>query len=72
MAWVMLRGAAVARRRSQLIMGAPLAALWETIGDAGHPPEDDATQIATFAIVLTAVIWLALPFVAFVTYAYLR
>lgn len=69
--WVLLRGAAVARRRSQLIMGRPLAALWETIGNCGKPPEDNSTQIASIAIVLTAVIWLAFPVVAFTGYAYL-
>lgn len=71
-AWILLRGAAVARRRSQLIMARPLGALWETIGDCGRPPEDHSTQIASIAIVLTAVIWLALPVVAFAGYATFR
>jgi hypothetical protein len=58
---VMLRGAAVARRRSRLIMGQPLAALWETIGHAGNPPEDDSVLIATGAVVLAALVWVVLP-----------
>ena len=40
LSWLLLRGAAVARRRSQLIMGRPLAALWQTIGHAGDPPDE--------------------------------
>ena len=34
--WVIVQGAAVAHRRSTLIMRAPLAALWETIGACGQ------------------------------------
>jgi hypothetical protein len=59
--WLLLRGAAVARHRSQLVIGKPVAALWETIGGAGDPPEDDAVLFATIAIVLTALVWFALP-----------
>jgi hypothetical protein len=59
--WVLLNGAAVARRRSRLIMAAPLAALWETVGHAGEPPEDDSATFATIAIVLTALVWIGLP-----------
>lgn len=61
LAWVLLRGAAVARHRSQLVMGQPLTALWETIGRAGDPPEDDSVLYATIGIVLTALVWFALP-----------
>lgn len=61
LSWVLLRGAAVARRRSRLIMQQPLAALWETIGHAGEPPHDDAATFATAAIALTAVVWIVLP-----------
>lgn len=58
---VLLRGAAVAHRRSRLIMAQPLAALWETIGYAGSPPEDDSVLFATLAIVLTALLWVVVP-----------
>jgi len=61
LSWLLLRGAAVARHRSQLVMGRPLAALWETVGRAGDPPEDDSILLATVAIVLTALVWFALP-----------
>jgi len=64
LSWLLLRGAAVARHRSQLIVRQPLAALWETIGGAGTPPEDAAVLFATIAIVLTALVWFALPALA--------
>ncbi|MGH2609838.1 MAG: hypothetical protein ACRDHF_12235, partial [Tepidiformaceae bacterium] len=59
--WVLLNGAAVARRRSQLIMAAPLLGLWETLGRAGKPPEDDAVLFGTIAVVLTTVVWIVIP-----------
>lgn len=65
---MLLAGASVARRRSRLIMHQPLAALWETVGHAGNPPEDDATLFALAAIVLTALLWFVLPAAAAVLY----
>jgi hypothetical protein len=64
----MLRGAAVAHRRSQLIMREPLAALWGSIGHAGSPPEDDSVLFATVAIVITALVWFLLPALAAIFY----
>ena len=65
---IMLRGAAVARHRSRLIMGQPLAALWETIGHAGNPPEDDSVMIATGGVVLAGLVWFVLPLGAAIVY----
>lgn len=65
---MLLTGASVARRRSRLIMQAPLATLWATIGHAGNPPEDDATLFATLAIALAAVLWFVLPAAVAVVY----
>lgn len=61
LSWVLLRGAAVAHRRSRLIMQRPLAALWETIGHAGNPPHDESVTFALVAVVLTATVWFVLP-----------
>lgn len=66
-----LRGAAVAHRRSQLIMGQPLAALWETLGNAGTPPEDDSVLFASIAVLVTAMVWFVLPAVAAIVYVVL-
>jgi hypothetical protein len=60
-AWIILRGAAVARRRIKLTVEAPLQALWETIGRAGNPPKDQSRQFALYALVLTAVSWVVIP-----------
>lgn len=61
LAWVFLRGAAVARRRIRLTVEEPSKALWETIGGAGGPPTDDSRMIALVAIVLTSIGWLLIP-----------
>ena len=58
---LLLRGAAVAHRRSRLIMEQPLAALWQTVGAAGDPPKDRSVTIATIAVALTALGWVVLP-----------
>ncbi len=65
---VLLRGAAVAHRRSRLIMEQPLAALWQTIGAAGNPPEDKSVIIATISVLLTALVWVVLPVAAVVVF----
>ena len=59
--WLILRGAAIARRRIKLSLDQPLAALWETIGWCGHPPKDTARTFAAVAIALTVVGWLLIP-----------
>ncbi len=61
LSWALLRGAGLARRRSQGLLATPLAALWKTIGEAGDVPEDGSVAIATVALVLTALVWFALP-----------
>lgn len=58
--WAVLRGAATARRRINLTIDEPLAALYEVIGRCGDPPRDHA-QI--FALIATAII-LVVGFVA--------
>lgn len=53
--WIILQGAAVARRRIRLTMDRPLGALWETIGSCGNPPRDTAGTFTVVAISLTLV-----------------
>ncbi len=60
-AWIILRGAAVARRRIRLTTAPPLEALWETIGRCGRPPRDQSRVIALIAIVLTFIPWIVVP-----------
>jgi hypothetical protein len=59
--WVVLQGAAIARRRIKLSLDHPLAALWETIGWCGSPPKDTSRTLAVAAIALTFAGWLVIP-----------
>ena len=61
--WIIVQGAAVAHRRSQLMLHEPLDALWETIGACGEPPRDDSMTFAAIGIALTAVAWFVTPVV---------
>lgn len=60
-AWVVLRGAAVARRRIKLTLDGPIGALWETIGRCGNPPQDPSRTFALIAIILALLPWLLIP-----------
>jgi hypothetical protein len=63
LAFVLLQGAGLARRRVNVVGRQPMEALYETIGHCGRPPEDDADTIALVAIGLTALTWFILPVV---------
>ncbi|MCU1366364.1 MAG: hypothetical protein JWN39_2003 [Ilumatobacteraceae bacterium] len=62
-AWAALFGAAVSRRRIRLSTDQPLKALWETIGACGNPPRDASYDFALYAIILTILAWIVIPFV---------
>ena len=59
--WIVLRGAALARRRIHLSVEEPLRDLWQTIGWCGNPPKDQSRRFATVAISLTVGVWIVLP-----------
>ena len=61
LAWAIVKGAAVARRRIRLTTDRPMRALWETVGRCGNPPTDNAREIALIGIVLTVLGWLIIP-----------
>ncbi len=61
MAWIILRGAAVARRRIHLTLDGPIQGLWQTIGRCGKPPQDPSRNIALIAIILALLPWLLIP-----------
>jgi hypothetical protein len=60
-AWVIVRGAAVARRRIKLSLDGPVRALWETIGRCGKPPQDPARAFGLIGIILALLPWLLIP-----------
>ena len=59
--WVVIRGAAIARRRIRLTTREPLEALWQTIGRCGNPPGDQSKTFALVAMIILAVGWLSVP-----------
>ena len=60
-AWVFVRGAAVARRRINLTLDGPAEALWETIGRCGEPPSDPSRLFALIGIILAFLPWVLIP-----------
>jgi hypothetical protein len=58
---VVLRGAAMASRRTRLATRAPLQTLWDVIGSAGRPPRDQSKKFAVVAIVVTTLTWFVIP-----------
>lgn len=67
--WLVLHGAAIARRRIRLSLDRPLGALWETVGWCGKPPKDNARTFAAVAIAVTVVGWLVIPIAALLVFA---
>ncbi len=59
--WIILRGAAVARRRISLATDRPFSALYETIGRCGNPPKDQSKTFALIAMIILAVSWVLIP-----------
>jgi len=60
-AWVALRGAAMASRRIRLSVREPLLRLWAAVGSAGRPPRDQSRKAAVVAVVLTFGAWVIVP-----------
>jgi hypothetical protein len=60
----LLYGASTARQRIRFLVATPLAELWQVVGNSGHPPDDNGGEVATVAVVITVVAFLALPAVA--------
>ena len=60
-AWVALRGAAMASRRIRLSVREPLQQLWADVGNCGRPPRDQSRRAAIVAIVLTFGAWVIIP-----------
>ncbi len=60
-AYVILKGAAVAHRRIDMTTDKPVAALYETIGRAGNPPNDKSGTFAIISIILLSIAMLLVP-----------
>jgi hypothetical protein len=60
-AWVLLRGSAMASRRIRLAAEQPMAAVWRVVGSCGEPPEHQSRKLATIGIVLSVAAWIVIP-----------
>lgn len=60
-AFVILRGAAVAHHRIDMTTDQPLIALYDVIGRAGKPPNDQSGTFAIIAVILMALAVLVIP-----------
>ncbi len=63
--WVIVHGTAVARHRIDITSRKPVAAVWETVGRAGRPPNDQSMTFAVIAFILTiaSVLFILIPVV---------
>jgi hypothetical protein len=67
--WVILRGAAMASRRTRRSVKPALEALWAAIGSCGRPPRDQSRKFALIGITLTFGAWLIIPAVVGIAFA---
>jgi hypothetical protein len=68
-AWIILRGAAMASRRIRLATTEPLWAVWHALGWCGRPPRDQSRKLAFVAIALTTLAWIVLPVAVGIAFA---
>jgi hypothetical protein len=59
--WCIIKAAAIARRRTRIALDATFLALWEVIGDAGHPPSDRTRVFAIVGTAVLVVVWILVP-----------
>jgi hypothetical protein len=59
--WVLLRGAAMAGRRTRLTAQQPLETLWSVLGASGRAPRNQSRKIALVGIVLSVAAWILVP-----------
>lgn len=67
--WVIVRGAAMASRRSRRSVRPALDVLWAAIGNCGTPPRDQSRKFALLGITLTVGAWLIVPAVVAIAFA---
>ena len=61
LAWIVLRGTALASSRIRVAVREPLQAVWDDIGNCGAAPRDRSRNLAAIAIVLAVGVWIVLP-----------
>jgi hypothetical protein len=68
LSWIALYGASIARRRIRLTTEQPVAALWDVVGAAGKPRQDQSFLFASIAIVLLVLASIAVPVIVSVLF----
>ena len=68
LAYGVIRGAAIGRRRIKMALDQPLKHLWEVVGAAGDPPKDQARMFALMSLVVMALAAVAVPVVAAIVF----
>ena len=68
LAYGVIRGAAIGRRRIKMALDQPLRHLWDVVGAAGNPPEDQARMFALISLVVMALAAVAVPVIAAVVF----
>ena len=61
LAWIVLRGTALASSRIRVAVREPLQAVWDDVGSCGGAPKDRSRTFAAIAIVLAVGVWIVLP-----------
>jgi hypothetical protein len=68
LAYGVIRGAGIGRRRIKMALDQPLEILWDTVGAAGDPPKDQAKTFALMSLVIMAVAAVAVPVIAAIVF----
>jgi hypothetical protein len=68
LAYGVIRGAAIGRRRIKMALDQPLKHLWEVVGAAGDPPKDQARMFALMSLVVMALAAVAVPVIAAIVF----
>ena len=68
LAYGVIRGAAIGRRRIKMALDQPLKHLWEVVGAAGDPPKDQARMFALLSLVVMALAAVAVPVIAAIVF----
>jgi hypothetical protein len=67
-AYGVIRGAAIARRRIKMTLDEPLRILWDVVGAAGSPPRDQAVAFALISLLVMLVAAVAVPVIVAIVF----
>jgi hypothetical protein len=68
LAYGVIRGAGIARRRIKMALDEPLRILWDVVGAAGTPPRDQAVAFALISLLVMLIAAVAVPVIAAVVF----